>query len=88
MPKTTQALLTLPPHVQVTLGHLGEHLSIARKRRGESRCVWAARIEISEPTADRMEKGGPAVSIGIYETALWIVGRASEFEALAEAHRP
>lgn len=84
MPKKSQALLTLPPQVQASLGQLGEHLTIARKRRGESKRLWATRIGVSEPTVDRMEKGDPSVAIGIYATALWLMGRASELDTLAD----
>lgn len=31
-----------------------------------------------------MEKGDPSVAIGIYATALWLMGRASELETLAD----
>ena len=30
-----------------------------------------------------MERGDPAVAIGIYATALWLMGRASEISQLA-----
>jgi len=83
MPKKPQALLSLPPQVQQVLRQLGEDLTIARKRRGESRRVWAERIGVSEPTVDRMERGDPAVAIGIYATALWLMGRAGELSQLA-----
>jgi len=83
MPKKPQALLSLPPQVQQVLRQLGEDLTIARKRRGESRRIWAERIGVSEPTVDRMERGDPAVAIGIYATALWLMGRASEISQLA-----
>ena len=83
MPKKPQALLSLPPQVQQVLRQLGEDLTIARKRRGESRRISAERIGVSEPTVDRMERGDPAVAIGIYATALWLMGRASEISQLA-----
>lgn len=85
MPKQSRALATLPPMVQAQLRQLGEHLTIARKRRKESRRVWAARIGVTEPTLARMEKGDPAVAFGSYATALWLMGRA---QALAELAAP
>jgi hypothetical protein len=30
-----------------------------------------------------MEKGDPSVAIGIYATALWLIGRANELQVLA-----
>lgn len=83
MPKKPQALVMLPPLVQMQLRQLGEHLAVARKRRYESRRVWAARMGVSEPTLMRMEKGDPAVALGIYATALWMIGRSGELPLLA-----
>lgn len=83
MPKTPKALETLPPMIQAQLKQLGENLAIARKRRHEPRRDWAARIGVSEPTLMRMEQGDPSVSMGIYATALWLLGRAQEIAALA-----
>ncbi len=83
MPKTPKALETLPPIIHAQLKQLGENLTIARKRRHEPRRDWAARIGVSEPTLMRMEQGDPSVSMGIYATALWLLGRAQEIAALA-----
>jgi DNA-binding XRE family transcriptional regulator len=83
MPKISQALLMLPPLVQAHLRQLGEDLTIARKRRGESRRLWAERIGVSEPTLMRMEKGDPSVAMGIYASALWLMGRSNELAKIA-----
>jgi hypothetical protein len=37
----------------------------------------------SIPTLIRMEKGEPTVAIGVYATALWLVGRTNALSALA-----
>jgi len=73
----------LPPLVQTHLRQLGEDLTIARKRRGESRRLWAERIGVSEPTLMRMEKGDPSVAMGIYASALWLMGRSNELAKIA-----
>ncbi|MDN3987958.1 helix-turn-helix domain-containing protein [Zwartia vadi] len=78
-----QALLMFPPLVQSHLRQLGEDLTIARKRRGESRRQWAERIGVSEPTLMRIEKGDPSVALGIYASALWLIGRSSELAKIA-----
>lgn len=75
----------MPSVVQVHLCALGENLAIARKRRREPLKAWAQRIGVSEPTLMRMEKGDPSVSMGVYATALWLMGRAP---ALAELAAP
>lgn len=36
---------------------------------------WALRMNTSVPTLSAMEKGNPRVSMGVYATALWLVGR-------------
>jgi hypothetical protein len=60
-------------------------LATARKRRKQPLRSWAPRLEVSVPTPMKMEKGDPAVSVGVYATALWIMGR---HEALAAAAEP
>lgn len=83
MSKRSQAILAMPPAVLKQLEALGDNLALARKRRCESRKVWAQRIGISEPTLTRLEQGDPSVSLGAYATALWLMGRASALADLA-----
>jgi transcriptional regulator with XRE-family HTH domain len=83
MPKTSQALLTIPPAAAKALHTLGENLAIARSRRRESQRVWATRLGVSIPTLIRMERGDPGVSAGIYVTALWLMGTVSGLPELA-----
>ncbi|HCU24639.1 MAG TPA: DNA-binding protein [Deltaproteobacteria bacterium] len=83
MPKRPEALLTLPPAAIQALRSLGESLAIARIRRRESQRVWARRLGISVPTLIRMERGDPGVGVGIYATALWLMGRVSALSELA-----
>lgn len=65
------------------LRELGENLSLARKRRQEPLKSWARRIGVSEPTLMRMEKGDPTVSMAVYATALWLMGRDAALPDLA-----
>lgn len=85
MPKRPEALSTLPPAALQSLKALGENLAIARVRRRESQRDWAKRLGISVPTLIRLERGDPAVRIGIVATALWMLGRAG---ALGELVAP
>lgn len=85
MPKRSAAIDALPPSVLAHLRQLGDNLAIARKRRRESLKDWAQRIGVSEPTLARMEKGDPSVSMGVYATALWLIGRS---QAMAEFAAP
>lgn len=73
----------MPSVVLVHLRELGENLAVARKRRREPLKAWAQRIGVSEPTLMRMEKGDPSVSMGVYATALWLIGRAPAIAELA-----
>lgn len=73
----------MPSEVLVHLRELGENLAVARKRRREPLKAWAQRISVSEPTLVRMEKGDPSVSMGVYATALWLIGRSQVIADLA-----
>ena len=83
MPKTPQALLTIPPAATQALRALGENLAIARTRRRESQRAWAKRLGVSVPTLIRMERGDPGVGAGIYATALWLMGTVAGLPELA-----
>jgi hypothetical protein len=83
MPQVASALETLPPAATAALRKLGADLTTARKRRKQPLRAWAVRLDVSVPTLMRMEKGDPAVSIGVYATALWIIGRHDTLAAAA-----
>jgi hypothetical protein len=83
MGKHSAATDRLPPAAFEALGKLGADLAVARLRRKESLASWAARMGVSAPTLMNMEAGEPSVSIGIYLTALWLIGRDSALGDLA-----
>lgn len=85
MPRAAASVFSLPGPVQSALEVLGAHLRLGRKRRRESLRSWALRMNVSVPTLAAMEKGDPRVSMGVYATALWLVGRD---EALREMAAP
>lgn len=85
MPKMPLALKQITPSTQAALDKLGADLAVARVRRKESLASWSARLGVSPPTLMRMEAGDPGVAMGIYATALWLVGRDG---ALAEIASP
>lgn len=84
MPRQSTALSALPPPVASALRALGENLAIARVRRKEPQRAWARRLGISVPTLIRMERGDPGVGMGIYATALWLMGRVQAIVAAAD----
>ena len=73
----------MPPATTRALRALGENLAIARVRRRESQRAWARRLGVSVPTLIRMERGDPGVGVGIYATALWLIGKADALPDLA-----
>ena len=83
MPKAPLALSQMPPQAAAGLRQLGADLAVARLRRKESLASWAARIGTSVPTLMRMEAGDVSVSMGLYATALWLIGRDGELARIA-----
>src|ERR1700761_9307610 len=84
MPKSPVALTVMPPAAEQALRALGENLAIARVRRRESQRTWAKRVGCSVPTLIRMERGDPGVGMGIYVTALWLIGQVAALPELAD----
>lgn len=85
MPKTPLAIERMPPATVAALERLGADLAVARLRRKESLASWASRLGVTVPTLMRIEAGEPGVGIGLYATALWLIGRDG---ALAELASP
>ena len=85
MSKSSLAISSIPPQALAALQTLGGHLVLARLRRRESQRQWAARLGVSVPTLIRMERGDPSVSMGVYASALWLVGLS---EGLADLAAP
>ncbi|MDE2593336.1 MAG: XRE family transcriptional regulator [Burkholderiales bacterium] len=83
MPKTTRALLQLPPATAAAIEKLGADLAVARLRRKESLRSWAKRLGVTVPTLQRLESGDPSVGIGIVATALWLIQRDGELGKIA-----
>ncbi len=74
MPRASQSYPALPAVVVDQLQKLGRDLTIARKRRHLSLHDMADRMMVNLKTVQRLEKGDPAVGIGIVAAALWILG--------------
>jgi len=80
MPRKTPLL---PIAVRRALVALGTDLQNARKRRRLTTAMVAERAQISRPTLLRVERGDPAVSLGVYATVLWVLGLADRIGQLA-----
>lgn len=74
----------LPPLAAAALRELGTNLSLARVRRKESLRAWAKRIGVSVRTVQRLEDGDPGVGMGVYASAIWLMGRADALPTLAD----
>lgn len=75
MPRSSLASDSLPASAALALRGFGDNLALARQRRNESLRAWASRMGVSVPTLRRMEQGDPSVGMGVYATALWLIGR-------------
>ncbi len=83
MPRPSLALQRLPPSTTAALTQLGANLAVARLRRRQSLATWAGRMGVTVPTLMRMEAGDPSVALGIYATALWLLGQDGALTELA-----
>src|SRR5580700_3577267 len=74
MSKASRAYGALPAVATDQLQKLGRDIAVARKRRHLSMSEMAGRMVVNLKTVQRLEKGDPAVGIGILAAALWILG--------------
>lgn len=77
----------MPLPVKRALRKLGNDLRAARLRRRISTAVMAERVMVSRPTLLRMEQGDASVSMGIYATALFVLGLHEPLGSLADISR-
>ena len=64
----------LPASVRRSLAKFGTDLAIARRKRHVTAAMMAERIGVAKSTYSRMEKGDPAVAMGAYAMALFVLG--------------
>jgi transcriptional regulator with XRE-family HTH domain len=67
------------------LRKLGADLAAARKRRRITMELMAERAMTTRQTISRLERGDPAVSIGVYATVLFVLGLVDRLADLADA---
>ena len=67
------------------LAKLGADIKSARLRRRISASLMAERAFITRPTLNKVEKGDPAVSLGIYATVLFVLGLTQRLHDLADS---
>ncbi|MFY3384957.1 helix-turn-helix transcriptional regulator [Paracidovorax sp. MALMAid1276] len=76
MPKKATPSAEYPQAVLQQIEQLGQHIAIARKRRGETQAEWARRLGVSQPTMARIERGDPSVAVVSYVMCMWLVDPA------------
>ncbi|MDA8457090.1 helix-turn-helix domain-containing protein [Acidovorax sp. GBBC 3334] len=85
MPRQNTSPSDYPRAVLRQIEQLGQHIAIARKRRGESQAQWAKKLGVSQPTMARIERGDPSVAMASYAMCLWLINQA---EGLADLIAP
>ena len=63
---------------------LGHDIRDARRRRRIPVAIMAQRASISRTTLNKLEKGDPGVSLGIYATVLFVLGMIDRLGDLAD----
>jgi hypothetical protein len=79
-----KSMATLPLPVRRALKKLGSDIRDARRRRRIPTTIMADRALISRMTLTKVEKGDPAVSLGIYATVLFVLGMTDKLAELAD----
>lgn len=82
--RTSRRSVVLPLPVRRALRKLGRDIHDARVRRRIPVAVAAERASVSRMTLNKVEKGAPGVSLGIYATVLFVLGLADRIADLAD----
>lgn len=72
------------PKYQVKLAGIGENIKLARKRRKLTTEQVSERAGIHRATLHRVEKGDPAVAMGIYFNVLRVLNLENDFLKIAQ----
>lgn len=80
----TKKKIVILPKTQRILNELGGNIKLARLRRKLSAEIISQRAGISRPTLTAIEKGSPAVSIGLYLLVLQALGLEKDFLQVAK----
>lgn len=73
-----------PIPVARALRKLGHDIRDARRRRRVPVAILAQRASISRSTLNKVEKGDPNVSLGLYATVLFVLGMIDRVADLAD----
>ncbi len=79
-----RAISPLPLPTKRALRKLGQDIKNARIRRRIPMKLMAEKASISRTTLTKVEKGDPAVALGIYATILFVLGFTARLSDLAD----
>ncbi len=74
----------LPLSIRHKIAQVGQHIKLARKRRGLTMQDMADRMFVTRKTLNRLESGDPGVSFGILASALLTLGLENDLNHLAK----
>jgi DNA-binding XRE family transcriptional regulator len=77
----------LPTRLRRSLSKFGHDLAVARRKRHLTVAMMAERTGLAKSTYTRIEKGDPAVAMGAYAMALFVLGFGEVFGSLSDARR-
>ena len=77
----------LPAGVRRSLSKFGHDLAVARRKRQLTMGMVAERTGLAKSTYARIEQGDPAVAMGAYAMALFVMGFGEAFGDLIDARR-
>lgn len=83
MARSTSGVTALPDNVLAALQKLGEDIRIARQRRGMTQEIIARNMYVTAKTVRRVEGGDPGVSLGVYASALFVLGMVDRLAQIA-----
>jgi transcriptional regulator with XRE-family HTH domain len=87
MTKNTRAKSSLPPEVADIVVRLGDHIRIARKRRGMTLEELASRMFVTRKTLSRLENGDSGISLAVLASALWALGFEKDLTEIAHPEK-
>jgi len=77
----------LPPRIRRALKKFGSDIALARRKRGLTIAMMTERLGVAKQTYQRLEKGDPAVAMGIYAMAIFVLGLGDKPFDIADPSR-
>ncbi|WP_205679335.1 helix-turn-helix domain-containing protein [Brevundimonas lutea] len=87
MARTSASKTSLPEPSRAAIAALGRDIATARKRRRIPQQLFADRMLVGRQTLQRLEAGDPAVSLGAFASALFVLGFTSRLQDLLAPER-